>query len=219
MLQNRAGRLVLRLFVADRPLQTKSGQLSFRVIFGHSLDLDHHGGDIIRPASFSSQVDKFLGRRLSIVVGNDVSDFLIFDLVGEAIGAQDDNIAWLDGPGKNIYQDIWTVTHGAGNNVTVNVFTGLLRSQKTGLDLLVDPGMILGDLFELSIANEIGATIAHIGHQELVLLDDCCHQGGAHARLLEVGRGLGVYLGVGGSEGPFQTTGQVGVGIRIVPSE
>src|SRR5258708_36626505 len=79
------------------------------------------------------------------MVADYAKDFLLGNHAGETIRAEEVEIAGLTGDLVSVRRDLESAAECAGNDVTEGMFLRFFRCEHAGLDLLEDPGMIVGE--------------------------------------------------------------------------
>ena len=69
----------------------------------------------------------------------------------------------------------------ARHDVLQRMRLGLFLRQDAGGDLLVDPGVVVGQTRELAVAVEVRAAVAHVREREKLLVQEAGHDRGAHS--------------------------------------
>jgi len=97
------------------------------------------------------------------------------------------------------------------------VLARLLAGQAPGLHQVLHEGVVRGDLGELALAQEVGARVPHVDHDQLVAATHDGYARGAQAGQVRLGGGAGHEVRVGLLDGTAQQAeqlaGLVGIGV------
>ena len=157
---------------------------------------DEQAGDVVAAAGLVGGFDEaegcgieFRGLRRD---GEGAGDFVLADFAGEAVGAEEEEVAGLDGQLQNLFGDGGLGADGAGDDAAERRVLGLLGGDGAEADLLVDEGVVVGLAAELARAEEIAAAVAGVGDEGGAGLEKERDEGGAHTA--EAGVALGAFV-------------------------
>ena len=158
-----------------------------------------HDGDVVDAAGINRRLDQGLGRE-----GGTVSMRLCnFEYVfvrqhfGEPVGTEQQHIADEDVDRKEIDLQDWFKPDRTGQHVAVWMAGSLLRSEAALAHIVVNEGVVSGQLRDASRPDEIRPTVADIEHKES--RGGQRHQMGHHQRRSHpVDRGVTISIGAHG---------------------
>ncbi len=140
-------------------------------------------------------------------------DLVVGELAGEAVGAEEVEVAGLDGGFDEVCGDAGLRTEGAGDDVAKGAACGFGAGHTAESDLLFDEGVVLSAEFELAAAEAVTAAVADVDDPEAGVVIDIgkdADEGGAHAAEAGVALSAGVDGIVRGLDGLFGDGGECG---------
>jgi hypothetical protein len=152
---------------------------------GGGQEFDEEGGDVVLAAAGVGVADRG-GGGLAEVELEQVDEGVGGVEVGvEAVGAEQQAVADLDGHGEDVDLDVVAQADGAGDHLLAGaaLAPGLLGGHGALLDLYVEPGVIFGELGDLAVAGEVDAGVADLTDDDELVGDQDDGGGGAHAAL------------------------------------
>lgn len=227
----------------DAPADGAAGDAG-RGEHGPSLDDgEQKDGDIVAAAvsvggadeAGAGMVELGLGGRASgELTTENVGEGGVVELAGEAIGAEEIEVAGLGAVAVGIGLETAVGADGAGDEVAHGRDGGLVCGDVAGLELLLDEGVVTRELLEGAGAETVAAAIADICEKEIGRGDEAgrgragdgaavfegrrdieeADEGGAHAGVVRRLHGERVDDGVGGEDGGLKTGLRLGVGRR-----
>jgi len=183
---------------------------------------DQEDGDVVTAALLVGGLDESLAGGLECEggsAGEDVGNLGVGEFAGEAVGGEQVEVSGLGGVGGDLGLDFRLRPYGSGDDVTDGRVGSLGAVEEAGAYLLLDEGVVAGELMEFAVAKEIATAVADVSEPERGvagrLVPEQGDERGAHAaqgakflRALEDGV-------VGSADGlPEAGVGMVG-GIRI----
>ncbi len=143
------------------------------------------------------------------------------DVAVEAVGAEQEDVAGHDVDGDGVGGDEELVAEGAGEEMAVCADGGLGFGEDAEADLLIDHGVVAGELAGGAVAEEVAAGVACVGDDGGVEAQGAGDDGGGHAGaagddgaagvgIFVEGAGAGVALVVDGLVGVLHEFGQEG---------
>jgi len=153
--------------------------------------------------------------------GEEALDLFVRELAGEAVGAEEEEVAGFDFGFDEVGGDVSLGADGAGDDVAQGGAGGFGAGHAAEADLFFDEGVVLGAELDAAVAQAVAAAVADVEDPYAVLgfrlirrqRGEQADQGGAHAAEAEVALGAGVDGFVGGDDGFF---GDGGEGQRVV---
>ncbi|MDQ0616227.1 hypothetical protein QFZ33_000251 [Arthrobacter globiformis] len=183
-------------------------------VVGRFLHNFHHdNGDVVRRARLEGEVNERLDafaqiRRFPHGALHDVARDVI-----QTVGAEQPALSGLHIDGGEVqFGARIDVTEDAHQDVLVRMGFRFFGPQPTLVDESLDERVVDADLFELAVAQAVGAGIADVGEMELALGQQQGSHGGAHARQLGIDVNEFREQRVGG----LDLVGQHGAGVVIV---
>src|SRR5260370_4325113 len=113
-------------------------------------------------------------------------NFGLGDHAGQAVGAQDQNIAHEEGMFFNIHFDFWLGSQGADKNALHLALFGFRRGDNSEANLFGIERGGGGQLLQRAAAQKIGAAVADVRDAELGAVDPRCGERAPNAALLEM---------------------------------
>ena len=168
-------------------------------------DLDDDDADVVATTCLVGRRDERVGRRLRVGRGrDDPGDVLVGHLVDEAVGADEVAVARLRRDEPRVDGDRRLDADDPRDDVAMGVAAGLVRGDLPRGEHLLDVAVVAGELAQLAVGAEVDATVADVGHDQVVLAVGAGrrrHQGerGAHAPGGRLGQRAAVDGLVGGA--------------------
>jgi hypothetical protein len=151
----------------------------------HGIDADHDCGDVIQAAAAVRLRHHPVDPGLGIAVGaKNVQQLLVFQHSGQTVRRQQKDVAFFQRAEIDVGNHIDPCSHAPGDHVAVRMYPGLVRREQTGVDLLLDVGVILGELLKAAIAEEIRPAVSHLPDQIALWQQHQHGGGGTHAALV-----------------------------------
>ncbi len=171
-----------------------------------ALPAGHDARDVVVTAALVGEIDQALGDHLDVVRVEEVGELVILDEIRQAVGAEQDAVALLQGPrsvelrGGDDRLGGRPPAERAGHDVGEGGLSGLLRGELPRVDQVLDQLVVAGAAEDGVASNPVRPTVAHPGHVGRGIVDPHDHRGGT-------GLGTLVYVeqsiaedGVGGLE-------------------
>src|SRR5690606_22805141 len=166
------GRAAVRPRAPRRPRSTRSSFVALR----------DDERDVVGSAAVVRERDQRLDRRLPAGRSQHLGqDLLGSDEPVEAVGGDDEDVTLLHPELDDVRRHLWTRPQHPGDEVTPLVALGLVLAEEALLELLLDPGVVLGQLVDLLAAHEVGAGIADVADERRAVLQGHAREGRAHA--------------------------------------
>ena len=105
----------------------------------------------------------------------------LVDHRGEAVGAEQEEVAGLGREDVDVHLHAGLGAQRAGDHGALRVLLGLLLGQLAAGHELADQRVVLGQADELAVAQQIGAGVADVGDDHLVVVDVGGRRRRAHA--------------------------------------
>src|SRR5258708_21769857 len=112
---------------------------------------------------------------------------MVFQHPGEAVGREQKQVARLYGPDVDVGDHVAVRADAARDHVAVGVGARLFGGEVAGVHLLLDVGVVFGDLREPRIALQVGTAVAHLADEEARLEQHERGDRGPHAALVVLG--------------------------------
>ena len=191
-----------RLMADARPAEVFGGRGAVVVVAGHRTgedrlglpvvevdDVGNHHGDVVGSAAAQREFDETVGTFVDVLDLQRFEDRLLADRIGQTVGAQQVAVA-----GPRLAHDQGRLDLVPGQRphdqralrMAVRLFGGDAPLVDQGLD----EGVVLGDLRQLTVAQQIAARVADMDESKPIAREQDCGQRGAHA--LEFGLGVHV---------------------------
>ena len=100
------------------------------------------------------------------------------------------DLAGLQGVHHGVDLDALFHAEGADDDVLVGEVLDLFLGQLLHLDVVVEEGVVFGELLQLAVTDAINAGIADVGDEHVFVDDEHRDEGGAHAPELRVALGV-----------------------------
>jgi hypothetical protein len=123
------------------------------------FDVEHEDGDVVLAARRQRGFDQKVTRGLGVgLILQDLFDLLVVDHVRQAVGAQQDPVARLDGLERQVV-DLDVVLHAEdpGQDVLLRVVPGLVGAKATLFHHSFDERVVSGESLDGPVAKQIGA--------------------------------------------------------------
>src|SRR5262245_34816052 len=149
-------------------------------------ELDEDDGDVVLAAAGVRLGDQGPGRLLDVGAGGgqDGGDVVVGDHGGEAVRTGDQDVPGLRLVDLHVDVQVGPAAQRARHHVAQGVGPRLVEGQHAALELLVDPGMVAGELAEGGVAEQVDPAVPHVGQVGGVAVhQDRGHRGG-HALVL-----------------------------------
>ena len=144
--------------------------------------LDEDRGDVVHAAAVVRHVDQLTHRLFEIVFGLEPGEeVLVRDHARQAVGAQEEAVARTHGHLDEVDRNVRGAAERARYDVLERVALGFVLAQDAGVDLLLNPRVVVRETPKLSIAKEVGAAVAHVYERRAVRVEERRHDGRAHA--------------------------------------
>ena len=145
----------------------------------------------------------------------------VVELAGEAVGAEEVDVAGLRAVAVDVSLETRVRADGAGDEVAHGRGGGLVGGDLAGFHLLLDEGVVMRKLLEVALAQAVAAAVADVGKEEIGRGGEAgaagvgesvgrwrdveeSDEGGAHAGLPRDRRGVLMDDGVGGEDGGLE---------------
>ena len=152
------------------------------MLLGQTRDVHDDDGDVVVAAPAHGLVHQLSGATLGLtVVGEDLGDLVIFQHGGKAIGAQKQAVAGFHGDFEEIRLGARVAAQSAGDDRALGMNAGLGLGNLAGLDKVGHKRVVAGELLHLPLVQKVGPRVAHLGDDELILLQHGGGAGTAHA--------------------------------------
>jgi len=182
-----------------------------------SVDADDQAGDVVVAAGFVGCLDEAgaeLIERGGVGAGDGgvekALDSFVGELSGEAVGAEQEEVARLDFGFEDIGGHAVLGAEGAGDDVAQRRARGLGAGHAAEANLFLNEGVILGAELDASFAKKIATAVADVEYPNarlsIGISGQACQnsdQGSAHAAEPQVALRAGVNGLVGGDDGIF----------------
>ena len=149
-------------------------------------------GDVVLAAGCVRGVDEELRRRVRVVLpAEDAGDLVGAHHRREAVRAEEDAVAGPELDRVLVDLDLGVDAERTRDDRTSGVHLGLLACELAVADHLLDQAVIVGDLRELTVADEVCPRIADVPDDQVPVAPEHARgERGAHAGELLVGHGL-----------------------------
>src|SRR6185503_4930113 len=123
------------------------------------VEADQENGDVVLSALRVGAGHEGLGRLLDVSPGlaHDARDVLVRDHGGEPVRAEDQDVSGLGLVLLHVDLQVRLAPEGARHHVAQGVRPRLVRGDDAALYLLVDPGVVGGELADLAVAHQVDA--------------------------------------------------------------
>ena len=108
-------------------------------------------------------------------------EILVGNHARQAVGAKQEPVARTDGNFDEIDRDVGRAAERARHDVLERVALRLVLAEDAGVDLLLDPGMVVGQAPQLSVPEQIGAAVADVDERRAIGVEEGRHDRRAHA--------------------------------------
>ena len=136
------------------------------------LQPEEHHGDVVAAARLVGGVDQRAPRLLERAgAGEDRRQPRLGDHRGEAVRADEEDVAGAGLEGLEVDLDVGLGAERAGDHGALRVRLGLLLGELAALDQLVDERVVAGEPHELAVAQQVGARVADVGDRDLAVAD------------------------------------------------
>lgn len=135
---------------------------------GRIFDLGDDGGDVVASTASIGAGDQTGDDLFTASLGEDGDDLIFDQVVGEAIGAEQELIAGFEFKPKDIGGDALAVSDGLEEGVAKGDVCGIFEADETFAELFLDEGLIVGELFDFFVADAIDAAITDVSEQGFV---------------------------------------------------
>src|SRR5437867_344847 len=136
--------------------------------------------DVVRPASPVRQTDKNLAGPLGIArFDHDAMDVLVFDVIDEAVAAQQDAVTGLHGQASDVRRHLFVDSEGHRDHVLPGMVLRFLRSELAAIDHLLNEGMVPRHLENLSFIDDVDAGVPRVRDMKAPTVGDGEAQGRA----------------------------------------
>ncbi len=115
-------------------------------------------------------------------LGKELSDPGVLDHRREAIRAEQEHVAGPGAARERVDLDVGLRSERAGDDRALRMILGLLLGELALATQLLDQRMIGREEGQLSVAPEVGATVADVGEGDIVVMDEGGGERGPHAR-------------------------------------
>ena len=188
-------------------------------LFGLGLleRVDDHTGDVVHAAGGQGLADEGVAAVLGVGVGaQDAGDAAVLHHAAEAVRAQQQPVPGAHAQDVDVWLDGGIAAQRAGDDATLRVDAGLFLGDAALVDEVCHQRVVARDALQGALVQQVGARVAHLRDDELVVEDLRSGHGGAHARAPhalgrgaddgDVGRahGVGQALPVRGAGGLLQ---------------
>ena len=152
------------------------------VLLGQTRDVHDDDGDVVVAAPAHGLVHQLSRATLGLAVaGEDLGNLVIFQHRGKPVGAQKQTVAGFHGQLEQVRLGARVAAQGAGDDRALGMNAGLGLSNLPGLNKVGHKRVVAGELLHLPLMQKVGARVAHLGDDELVLLQHSGGAGAAHA--------------------------------------
>ena len=152
------------------------------------------------PASLAAAISSSAARSRRVSTVEDLRDLLLADHRGQAVGAQQHDIAGAHRIGPGVDLDVALDAQRAGDDRALRMLGGLLLGELALADELLDQRVVLGQARELAVAEDVGAAVADVGHRQVIVLEVGGGERGTHPGVLVLGPREVVDPPVGGAD-------------------
>src|SRR5262249_825980 len=129
-----------------------------------SQNADHDDRRVVFAAGGIGGNHEFLGRSVGVRVDSqNVPYVIVAEHTVQAVAAQEDHVAADRLSPDDIELDLIVGADRTINYITIGVDAGLAPGEVSGVDHLLDQGMVFSDLFELVIVEQVAPAIANMG--------------------------------------------------------
>ncbi len=174
-------------------------------------------GGVVAAVDFDCAGDQLAGDLRGIFfLRSDGGDLGFAHLVVQAVGAQDQHIARLQGEGRGVGRDKHLRPQRANENVAGIGGGDFAGGDQAHLALLVDQRMVLRDLPRLAVADEVAARIADVRDHGLIVAQGAGDERGGHllAAIFGLKRAI-VHRSIGVLDEPRHQADEHGARLRL----
>ncbi len=148
---------------------------------GRIFDFGDDGGDIVASTASIGAGDQSRDDLFTACLGEDGDDLIFDQVVGEAVGAEQELIAGFEFEPKDIGSDALAVSDGLEKGVAKGDVGGIFDADESFAELFLDESLIVGELFDFFVADAVDAAISDVSEQGFVGRDEQQHgEGGSH---------------------------------------
>src|SRR5580692_762751 len=166
--------------------------------------VDDQAGDVVVAAALVGEIDEHVRDVAVEVARQHLAELVERQVVREAVRAEDETVARLHGDARQVRVDARLEPDRAGDDVPEARLLRLLGRDEPGAHLLLDPGVVFGELAGAAVAVEVGARVADVGEVDVTVGEEQRGQRRSHPRQLRVGHRLLVNVPIGLHDGPPQ---------------
>ncbi len=183
---------------------------------GAVADAEHDRGDVVVAARRVGR-DHELARDLlqARPALHDALHLVLADHAGEAVGAEQDDVALLrvDAPGVDV--DVVVGAERARDDAALRVPRGLVRRQGAAPHELADERVVVRELLQRAVAQQVGPRVADVAEGDAPVVDERGGHRRAHAGGVRVVARAVVDAAVGLADGAGQRLLRVPAGPRL----
>ena len=133
------------------------------------VDTDDLYRDIILGAALDRHIDEVLTGRIGRFTKDGFTNLAVGYATMDAIAALHDDIPFVHSCFIEVHLDGWILTNEPGQHRTHFAGGSIMFREQAHLHLHSDVRMIRGESFYPSLMNQIGAAVAHMAHEHLII--------------------------------------------------
>jgi hypothetical protein len=172
------------------------------------LHREAHRGDVVLAAALEREVDQQI-RKPRPLLREQLRQLVLGEIAVQAVGAEQVEIARQQIGDERVHRNRRLDADRARDDVAVLRRGHLLPGDEPALELLLNDGVIFGQLVRATVAKQVDAAVADVAHHRLLAGREQRHHRGAHAALARVARGDGVDVRARLEDGALHQLGDV----------